>query len=86
MIKTRGLPLSRRVEARPSRSIEFRVSNRHWQLVSDGIVMALELTQDRVNHSKKGKVIYRQIDSVRINPVAAGLERQSQDPSAYRDC
>jgi len=29
------------------------------------------LAQDRVNRSKKGKVICRQIDNVRVNPVAS---------------
>jgi bacterioferritin-associated ferredoxin len=39
------------------------------------------LAQDRANRNKTAKVIFRQIDSVRPNPVAAGLGRQSQDPS-----
>jgi hypothetical protein len=37
------------------------------------------LGQGRANRSKKAKVFFRQIDSVRANPVAAGLWRQSQD-------
>jgi hypothetical protein len=44
-----------------------------------------KLAQDRANRSKKGKVIYRKIDSVRVNPFAVGLGRQSQDPSVHRD-
>ena len=40
-----------------------------------------ELAQDQANRSKKAKVIFRRIDSVRANPVAAGLWRQSQDRS-----
>jgi hypothetical protein len=39
------------------------------------------LAQRRANRSKKAKVIFRRIDSVRANPVAAGLWRQSQDRS-----
>jgi hypothetical protein len=64
-------------------ALRARASIGRYMIIASYI---LKIGQDRVNRSKKGKVIYRQIDSVRVKPVAAGLVRQSQDPSVRRDC
>jgi hypothetical protein len=44
-----------------------------------------KLAQDRANHNKKAKVIFLQIDSVRANPVVAGLDDDPQDRSVDRE-
>ena len=67
-IKTRSPPLSRRVEARPSRLFEARAFARNFgeaaarELPRDQARCHRELAQDRANRSKKAKVIYRRID------------------------
>jgi hypothetical protein len=69
---TRGLRLSRRVEARTSRLFETRVFARNCgrsrgetavrESPRDQGVMLRKLAQDRANRSKRAKVIYRRID------------------------
>jgi hypothetical protein len=43
------------------------------------------LAQDRADRSKKTKVIFRQIDSVRGNPADAGLGRLKLIGESYED-